>query len=195
MHYDATAIKAELEIVDRLIAEKCLQPMRLERAAKLAEHGLTGFACADGLYNRATADCCEQIHFVQHLLKLNGTGFLLGMDPNHYAGRQRRYLESAQFALMYDLDVAFHKLKKGSSVLMLSHSPNCGQRLHFNMDVRNMLLATHRAHDRVANELAVNHDIVLPMVMVDRTYGELHPAKKKIELYVVKHELMRRYDQ
>ncbi|MDP2684850.1 MAG: hypothetical protein Q8P20_07500 [bacterium] len=91
MHYDVKAIQNELEEVDRLIDLGLLQPMRMGRAIQVANQGLTGLACADGWYNKATADYCERIHFVQHLLKLNGTGFLLGLDPANFEGRIREY--------------------------------------------------------------------------------------------------------
>ncbi|MFA5052048.1 MAG: hypothetical protein WC544_03245 [Patescibacteria group bacterium] len=193
MNYDVNAVQEELKTVDRLIAEKCLQRMRLDRAANLAEKGLTGFACADGLYHQTTADCCSSIHWVQHLLQLNGTGFLLGLDSDQFEGEKSEYLRCAQFALIYDLKVAYHKLKKGSSVIVLSHAPNCGQRVDFGISLAEMMLATHRAHDRVVAELGIDHNVVIPALMVDRTYGTFGPGPKEVELYVIKHELVRHY--
>ncbi len=191
MQFDAKIVQEELESIDHLIAEKCLQQMKLDRAAKIAVRGVTGFACADGLYNSITADCCADIHWLQHLLKLNGAGFLLGLDPERFDSEKREYLRCAQHALIYDLKVAFHKLKKGSSVLLLSHAPNCGQRMDFGISTLEMLLATHRAHDRVVTELGIDHNVVIPAVMVDRTYGVFGPESKPVELYVIKHQLVR----
>ncbi len=188
MQFDETAVRGELEAVDRLISIKSLQLMDMERAMKLAEKGLTGFACADGLYNKATADCCGRIHFVQHLLKLNGAGFLLGLDPADYEGRIREYLQAAHIALLYDLEIAFHNLKKGSTVFLLSHAPNCGQRVHFGLSFEEMLIATHEAHEVVVKALNIDHSVVIPGLMVDRNYGTKDP---EIELYVIKHELIR----
>ena len=192
MKFDSKLIAEELGQVDRLIGEGCLQLRKPERIAKLAEHGMTGLACADGRYNKATADFFSKFHWMQHLLKLNGTGFLLGLDPSEFDGHRRQYLEAAQFALLYDLEVAFKKLLHGRTVILLSHSPNCGQRAHFGLNLEEMLLATHRAHDRVVETLGVDHKIVIPALMVDRTYGVTDPAQQEVELYVIKHDLIRR---
>ena len=192
MDYNEKDVWAELQEVNGLINDGLLQKMRLDRARMLAEKGLTGLACADGLYNHATADCCEQIHFIQHLLKLNGAGFLLGLDPNYFEGRQREYLKAARIALLYDLEVSFHYLKKGSTVFVLSHAPNCGQRAHFGLSLWEMLVATHRAHEVVVEKLKIQHNLVIPILMVDRDYGNGHDPE--IELYVIKHDLIGKND-
>ncbi|PIY96943.1 MAG: hypothetical protein COY66_02105 [Candidatus Kerfeldbacteria bacterium CG_4_10_14_0_8_um_filter_42_10] len=184
---ESQEIQDSLEFVNWLIREGGLQLMKHERIRELARGGIIGCMCADGDYSLLLEMKLKEVNPRQHLLKLNGGGFLLGLDPNSgFDAATKEYLHAAQVVLKWDLTEAFHQLKKGTTVLMIAHGIHCGKAHKLEVSLSDMLLATMRADEVVTAHLEVSEDVVLPVFLMDWTPGEKGILKKKVKLYVVK---------
>lgn len=189
MKLDLKRYKRDLALVNWLVQEGGLQLINEERLKTLCSKGITGTRCPDGIYIEPLALILGKFHQVRHFPGLHGGAILLGLDPSKmdFSKEDKKYIQCAKFVLKKNLSDAFHHLKKGSVVLLISHIP-CGQAGIWGLSLKEIILATLRADIRLTKYLKVAEEVVLPMLLIDRNPREKVISKKKVRLYVIKNK-------
>lgn len=185
-NHDSQEYAVAFSFIDLLIERRGLQLVNNDRLNMLAHGGIIGCVCSDGDYSVPLEIRLREASPRQHLLKLHGSGFVLGLDPSRFSGTVAEYIRSAQLTLKTDLREAYTEFGKGTTILLIAHGPHCGKAAKLAVSLPDMIKATMQADNIITSYLGVSENIVLPMLLVDRTPEVSDILMKKVELYVIK---------
>jgi hypothetical protein len=174
-------------LIEYLIEKGGLRKIDDDRMNTLLRKGALGVACTDGRFSTFITKGLSQYTDTQHLDRIHGGGFLLGLcDPAKYGIDRKHweYIRCARIVLLQDLqDSSVEHI--GEVILCVIHGPNCWKMKDLNLAFHNMILAGLDSDDFITETLEVHEDIVLSILIVDWTPDETVIRKKRIVAYKV----------
>ncbi len=156
-HFSETYVRKGLEFYKRLIACGALERIEVEVLRHLARGGVVGFKCADGKYTGEIVDHIRQFTEEPHFLALNGTALLLVPDREEFSEDRRVLYKHAT--------EAWAELKKGTSILPLTHFP-CGKALKHGIDPAQNVIRTYLGAGDIATVLNVDRKLIVPAIHI-----------------------------